>query len=75
MINNSKVYIKTSYITLGNMLKFTGIIHSGGEAKFFLQSHNIKINDIAVNNRGFKIQVGDNVKVDSDKYIILADYE
>ncbi|MDR2867246.1 MAG: RNA-binding S4 domain-containing protein [Acholeplasmatales bacterium] len=75
MVNNSKVFIKTEYITLGAFLKFAGITQTGGEAKRFLDFHLVKVNDQPIASRGYKIFRGDSVTIETDKYLILEDYE
>ncbi|MCL2522133.1 MAG: S4 domain-containing protein YaaA [Erysipelotrichales bacterium] len=59
------VKITTEYITLGQFLKFAAVIQTGGEAKIFLESHNIFINKIADNRRGRKLYPGDNIEIEN----------
>ncbi|XFA98414.1 S4 domain-containing protein YaaA [Candidatus Izemoplasma sp. B36] len=65
-----KITIKTEYITLGQLLKFLSIVSSGGEAKIFLQTYEILLNDEPENRRGKKIYPGDIVLIQSEKYLI-----
>ncbi len=65
-----KITIKTAYITLGQLLKFLSIVSSGGEAKIFLQTYEILLNDEPENRRGKKIYPGDVVSIKSEKYLI-----
>lgn len=65
-----KITIKTEYITLGQLLKFLSIVSSGGEAKIFLQTYEILLNDELENRRGKKIYPGDVVSIQSEKYLI-----
>ena len=39
-----KVSITTEYVTLGQFLKLADIISSGGQAKFFLEDIQVKVN-------------------------------
>ena len=39
-----KISIKTDFITLGQLLKLSGVITNGGEAKFFLLNNKILVN-------------------------------
>lgn len=68
-----KITIKTDYITLGQLLKITDIISTGGEAKFFLSNDN---NKVLVNNeedyrRGRKLYPNDEVVINNKSYQII----
>ena len=49
------VFIKSDYITLGQFLKYIGLIGNGGEAKIAVLSHKILINNELESRRGRKI--------------------
>jgi ribosome-associated protein len=51
------------YVTLGQFLKITDIISSGGQAKSFLADADITINGQQDNRRGRKLYAGDTVRV------------
>ena len=68
-----KVYINTEYITLGQLLKYVGIVNNGGEVKSFLSQNTVKINDVLDNRRGKKLRNGDCVEVLGAKIVVLAD--
>jgi len=57
------VPITTPYITLGQLLKFTNIISSGGQTKPFLLENDIVVNADFDNRRGRKLYPGDIIKV------------
>jgi len=56
--------ITTEYITLGQLLKLANCIHTGGEAKFFLQERKVLVNGEQENRRGRKLVPGDSVEVE-----------
>ncbi|MGN7457135.1 S4 domain-containing protein YaaA [Paenibacillus pasadenensis] len=58
------ITIKTDYIALGQFLKLSDCIDSGGQAKFFLQETKVVINGEPDNRRGRKLYDGDTVEVD-----------
>ncbi|EUJ41805.1 S4 domain-containing protein YaaA [Brochothrix campestris] len=58
-----QVNINTEYITLGQLLKITDIISSGGMAKWFLSEHEIMVNGEADNRRGRKLYPNDKIAV------------
>ncbi|MBR2890850.1 MAG: RNA-binding S4 domain-containing protein [Bacilli bacterium] len=64
------VKITTDYITLGQFLKFIGLINNGGEAKIAVKILKISINDCPEDRRGCKIYPGDKVKVDKNCYFV-----
>jgi len=67
------VLITTEYITLGQFLKFTGIISSGFEAKIFLSSEEVLVNNEKENRRGRKLYKDDKIMVKGLLYIIVKE--
>lgn len=65
-----EVKISTEYITLGQFLKHIDRILTGGEAKFFLSSHDVEVNGEIVRQRGKKLFPGDRIKIAADIYIV-----
>ena len=65
-----KVEIYTEYIKLEQMLKIADIVSTGGEAKLFLLTTDIYVNDEVENRRGRKLYKGDVVKVNNNLYQI-----
>lgn len=66
-----KVGIKSDYITLGQFLKFVGIIDCGSYAKQFLLENDVLINNELDQRRGRKIYPGDVVVVLKKKYEVV----
>ncbi len=67
------VKIHTEYITLGQLIKFVGLIDNGSQAKFFVTNHNITHNGIIENRRGKKIYPNDLVVIDDLEYKIVRE--
>jgi len=65
-----KVKIQGDYITLGQFLKFTGIISSGAMAKTYLMDHTIYVNDEIENRRGRKLYENYLIKVNNELFEI-----
>ena len=63
-----QITITSDYITLGQFLKYVGIIDCGSYAKQFLLENNVYINNEQDQRRGRKIYPGDVVKVLNKKY-------
>ena len=55
--------IDTEYITLGQLLKMTNAISSGGMAKWFLEEHTVYVNGEVEQRRGKKLRHGDVINV------------
>lgn len=67
-----KVKIKTEYITLGQLIKYLGIVSTGGEIKAFLVENTVFVNGNAENRRGKKLFNGDILNILGKKYIIVT---
>jgi ribosome-associated protein len=57
------VSITTPYITLGQFLKLTGAIDTGGQVKWFLGEFQITVNGETENRRGKKLYPGDTIEI------------
>lgn len=58
-----EIFIKTEYITLGQLLKYASVVQSGGETKAFLFDHEILHNNQLENRRGKKCYPGDIIQI------------
>ena len=58
-----EIGIETEFITLGQLLKMTDTISSGGMAKWFLSEHEVFVNGEAENRRGRKLRPEDTVTI------------
>ena len=65
-----EVKIRTEYITLGQFLKYVGIITDGYMAKIFLSENKIEVNGENENRRGKKLFPGSVIKVQDKTYLI-----
>lgn len=59
----NELEIDREYITLGQALKMTDAISSGGMAKWFLSEHEVFVNGEAEDRRGKKLRHGDVVNI------------
>ena len=62
------IKITSEYITLGQLLKMTDFIQSGGEAKFAVKSLAIKVNQEQENRRGRKLYAGDVIEIEGSVF-------
>jgi len=63
--------IESEYITLGQLLKFAGIIQNGGEAKFFLSENLIHVNQEPDQRRGRKLYPGDVIEINKKIQLLI----
>lgn len=63
-----KIKIDTEFITLGQFLKFADVITNGGEAKEFIMSHSILVNDEDCEMRGKKLRPSDKIIIDNSMF-------
>lgn len=54
-----QISITTEYIKLDSLLKFAGLVDSGGIAKSIIQNNLVKVNNEICSQRGKKIYKGD----------------
>lgn len=57
------VQIETEYITLTNLLKYAGVVMSGGQAHELIEAGMVKLNRQPVSEKRKKIRAGDLVEV------------
>lgn len=65
----NKVKVKGRYITLAQLLKLSGIVDTGGQAKYAILDRRVKVNGEIVLQRGKKLFPGDVVIVDDRERI------
>ena len=58
------------FITLGILLKITGVVDTGGQAKFFLNENTVLVNGEEENRRGRKLYHGDLIQVQDKSFLI-----
>lgn len=59
----NELKINTEYITLGQALKMTDTISSGGMAKWYLSEHEVFVNGEAEDRRGKKLRHDDVINI------------
>ena len=58
------------FITLGILLKITGVIDTGGQAKFFLSENTVLVNGEEENRRGRKLYHNDKIQIHNQSFVI-----
>jgi len=64
------IEITTEYIKLQDLLKFSAIASTGGEAKIMVQEGLVRVNGEVCTMRGKKIRPGDDVLVNGQHYTV-----
>lgn len=57
------ITITTEYIKLQDLLKFAGVVYTGGEAKVLIQEGAVTVNGKVCTQRGKKLRQGDRVQL------------
>ena len=57
-------------IMLNVLLKITGLIQTGGEAKWYLAENDVYVNGEKENRRGRKLYRDDVIKANKDEFVI-----
>ena len=65
-----KIRDDEEFITLNVLLKITGLISTGGEAKWFLSENDVYVNGEKENRRGRKFYRNDVVKAKGSEFVI-----
>ena len=64
------IVITTEFIKLQDLLKFAGLVETGGEAKERIQSGQVRVGGEVCLQRGKKIRPGDDVRFGGDHYTV-----
>lgn len=63
-MREERVKISTEFIKLQDLLKFSGAVETGGEAKLAVQDGEVKVNGQVCTMRGRKLRPGDRAELD-----------
>ena len=66
-----QITISTEFVTLGQFLKLANLIQTGGEAKFYLQEHEVIVNGEFDNRRGRKLYNDMIVEIENQTFKIV----
>ena len=71
-IKYQQLKIKTDFITLGQLLKFAGIIDNGSEAKEFIFNNEILVNGEDCKMRGKKLRGGEKIEINNSVFFEIT---
>lgn len=69
------IFIDTEFIKLQDLLKFAGLVETGGQAKILIQDGFVTVNGEICTMRGKKIRNGDIVTLDDDTLEVRQSWE
>ncbi len=67
------IKIKTDFITLGQLIKYIGLISNGSEQKSFIANNTILFNGELEKRRGKKLYPNDKVVINNNEYLIVKE--
>lgn len=67
-----KIKIDTEFIKLQDLLKYSGLCETGGQAKILIQDGYVKVNGEICTMRGKKMRTGDVAELDGNKVQVLS---
>lgn len=69
------IFIDTEFIKLQDLLKFAGLVETGGQAKILIQDGYVTVNGEICTMRGKKIRNGDIVTLDDNTLEVRQSWE
>ena len=70
-MQEEKIKISTEFIKLEALLKFAGVVETGGEAKLAIQEGDVKVNGEVCTMRGKKLRPGDRVELGDELALLV----
>ncbi|AYD39049.1 S4 domain-containing protein YaaA [Clostridium fermenticellae] len=67
----NEIKINTDFIKLDSFLKWCGAVSAGSDAKIYILSGNVRVNEEVETRRGRKLFKGDVITFDSNEYKIV----
>ena len=67
----TEVPIRAAFIKLDSLLKFSGLVETGGEAKVLIQDGAVLVNGVLCRQRGKKLVPGDVVSVGKEEVKVV----
>jgi len=69
-MGEERVKIETPFIRLDALLKFAGLVETGGEAKLAIQNGEVTVNGEPCTMRGKKLYPGDRAELDGKTLVV-----
>ena len=72
MLKKENIEIKTDYITLIQLLKWAGIVSTGGEGKALIKGESVQVNGELETRPGRKLIPGDTVSIGEEFHGVIV---
>ncbi|UWV76980.1 RNA-binding S4 domain-containing protein [Mycoplasmopsis cynos] len=69
------IKIKSEFIKISQLLKFSKIINTGGEIKKFLEDNHVTLNGKKITSRSSKVSTGDIVWINENSVLNIEEDE
>lgn len=69
-MGEQRVKIETEFIRLQDLLKFAGVVETGGEAKLLIQEGAVSVNGEVCAMRGRKLRPGDRAELNGVTLVV-----
>ncbi len=70
-METQRIPIKTEYIKLDALLKLSGAVDTGGQAKTVIQNGGVRVNGQVCTMRGKKLRPGDRAELGEDVTLVV----
>lgn len=70
-MQSETIQIHTEFIKLQDLLKFTGAVETGGDAKLIIQEGRVAVNGEVCTMRGKKLRPGDRAVIDDETELVV----
>ena len=71
-MDTHQIKITTEFIKLQDLLKFSGAVETGGDAKRIIQESRVEVNGELCTMRGKKLRPGDRATIDGETELIVV---
>ncbi len=68
---DKRIHIETEYIKLDALLKLSGAVDTGGQAKTVIQTGEVRVNGQVCTMRGKKLRPGDRAELGDDVALVV----
>lgn len=70
-MESHEIQIHTEFIRLQDLLKFSGAVETGGDAKRIIQEGRVSVNGETCTMRGKKLRPGDRATIDGETELVV----
>lgn len=70
-MQREEIQIHTEFIKLQDLLKFAGVVETGGDAKLIIQEGRVSVNGEICTMRGKKMRPGDCAVIDGETELVV----